>query len=226
MEAATGTTVSAFDYDSFGNLEPTTAVGVTSPYTFSGRESDPESGLYYYRARYYDPFAGRFISEDPIGFTAKDLNLYRYVFNSPINALDPDGKQLVFAAAESRESVIQGAQVGGFVGSLINRIFTLVQLNLAFVETQLPGSDVQEFRFAITNKPPLERNFTKDIRENFEKHFAGQFVEFGELFPSLNVQIIVLSREAVIDLFNSRIRPGTGFDLLMEFLKEENPFKS
>ncbi|NEZ65245.1 hypothetical protein D0962_21115 [Leptolyngbyaceae cyanobacterium CCMR0082] len=37
----------------------------------------------YYRARYYDPAVGRFISEDPLGFDAGDANLYRYVFNSP-----------------------------------------------------------------------------------------------------------------------------------------------
>ena len=43
--------------------------------------------------RHYDPRTGRFISEDPILFKGKDFNLYRYVFNDPINKLDPDGKQ-------------------------------------------------------------------------------------------------------------------------------------
>jgi RHS repeat-associated protein len=41
-----------------------------------GRELDRETGLYYYRARYYDPKVGRFISEDPIGFSAGDTNLH------------------------------------------------------------------------------------------------------------------------------------------------------
>src|SRR5208283_5756072 len=41
---------------------------ITQPFTYAGREYDPESGLYYYRARYYDPTEGRFISKDPIGF--------------------------------------------------------------------------------------------------------------------------------------------------------------
>jgi hypothetical protein len=45
----------------------------------------------YYRARYYDPGVGRFISEDPIGFDGGDPNLYRYVGNSPINFTDPSG---------------------------------------------------------------------------------------------------------------------------------------
>jgi hypothetical protein len=41
----------------------------------------------------YDPTTGRWLSEDPIGFTAEDMNLYRYVKNDPINATDPSGLQ-------------------------------------------------------------------------------------------------------------------------------------
>ncbi|MCL6508391.1 MAG: RHS repeat-associated core domain-containing protein, partial [Bryobacteraceae bacterium] len=47
--------------------------------------------LYYYRARYYDPHTGRFLSEDPIGFAAGDSNLSRYVENGPTNWVDPTG---------------------------------------------------------------------------------------------------------------------------------------
>jgi hypothetical protein len=47
--------------------------------------------LYYYRARYYDAKAGRFISKDPIGFGGEDANLFRYVENNPVNFIDPFG---------------------------------------------------------------------------------------------------------------------------------------
>jgi RHS repeat-associated protein len=57
---------------------------------FTGREWDPEIGLYYYRARYYDPRMGRFISEDPIRFLG-GVNFYAYVLDRPINAKDPNG---------------------------------------------------------------------------------------------------------------------------------------
>jgi RHS repeat-associated protein len=57
---------------------------------YTGREWDPETGLYYYRARYYDPKVGRFISEDPIGFRG-GVNFYSYVGGNPINRLDPFG---------------------------------------------------------------------------------------------------------------------------------------
>jgi len=71
-------------------------VSVTWPRTgygnkaFTGREWDPETGLYYYRARYYDPKIGRFISEDPIGFAA-GTNFYNYVENNPVRYTDPYG---------------------------------------------------------------------------------------------------------------------------------------
>jgi len=57
---------------------------------YTGREGDPETGLYYYRARYYDPKVGRFISEDPIRF-AGGVNFYSYVTNNPVALADPLG---------------------------------------------------------------------------------------------------------------------------------------
>ena len=50
-----------------------------------------ELGIYNYRARYYNPSTGRFLSEDPIGFAGRDTNLYRYVKNNPIRFRDPTG---------------------------------------------------------------------------------------------------------------------------------------
>lgn len=60
-------------------------------YTYTGREWDKETGLYYYRARYYDPIEGRFISKDPISFAGGDVNLYGYTQQNPINFNDPAG---------------------------------------------------------------------------------------------------------------------------------------
>ena len=63
----------------------------TNPYTFTGRRFDPESGLYYYRARYYDAKLGRFLSRDPIGFEGSEWNLYEYLNGMPLRFLDPSG---------------------------------------------------------------------------------------------------------------------------------------
>ncbi|MDZ7616772.1 MAG: RHS repeat-associated core domain-containing protein, partial [Patescibacteria group bacterium] len=58
---------------------------------YTGREFDSETGLYYYRARYYHAELGQFVSRDPIGYDAGDVNLYRYVGTSPIGRTDPTG---------------------------------------------------------------------------------------------------------------------------------------
>jgi RHS repeat-associated protein len=78
-------------YDSFGNITSQTNANVDFRFGYTGREFDGETGLYYYRARYYDASIGRFISEDPMGFGAGDSNLYRYVGNSATNYTDPTG---------------------------------------------------------------------------------------------------------------------------------------
>jgi RHS repeat-associated protein len=84
---ASGGIVSALSYDSFGQLSGSS----TTRYTYTGRELDGESGLFYYRARSYDSQRGRFTSEDPLGFEAGDLNLYAYVYNQPLRMSDPSG---------------------------------------------------------------------------------------------------------------------------------------
>ncbi len=81
-----------YEYDAFGGLNSAMA-GATddSRYRYTGREFDAETGLYYYRARYFDSNSGRFIGQDPIGFDGGDSNLYRYVSNIPTTYRDPSG---------------------------------------------------------------------------------------------------------------------------------------
>ena len=95
-----GAVAESYVYQGFGEassldsngLELDPSVRIGNPYAFTAREFESQSGLYYYRARYYDPQYGRFIQEDPIGVDSGEGNLYRYVFNSPINFVDPNGK--------------------------------------------------------------------------------------------------------------------------------------
>jgi RHS repeat-associated protein len=86
---------------------------------FTGREFDSESHLYYYRARYYDPALGRFLSADPIGFAAGDSNFYRYVSNNPLKYKDPSGKIIPAILA-----TYVAYEVGYFIGSLFNSATT------------------------------------------------------------------------------------------------------
>jgi RHS repeat-associated protein len=78
-------------YDAYGNILSESSPSNGDRFKFTGREWDSEIGQYYYRARYYGPAAGRFISEDPLSFAGGDTNLFRYVRNRPNLMVDPRG---------------------------------------------------------------------------------------------------------------------------------------
>ena len=94
----------------------------------------------YYRARYYDPVTGRFISEDPIGFGAGDTHLYLYVYGDPVNLVDPFG-----LAALAPDSVFRGQRTAattaeGFILGAIERcLFGFVASGLSIVAAQAVG---------------------------------------------------------------------------------------
>ena len=64
-------------------------------YKFNGKEIDEQTGYYYYGARYYDPTMSVFLSVDPHAEKHPNINPYVYVANNPINAIDPDGRDIV-----------------------------------------------------------------------------------------------------------------------------------
>jgi RHS repeat-associated protein len=78
-----------YTYDSYGKLTASTGT-LTNPFQYTAREFDAETGIYEYRARYYDQNVGRFLSEDPIAFKA-GINFYKYVSNNPLSWRDPTG---------------------------------------------------------------------------------------------------------------------------------------
>ncbi len=83
---ATGNVTESTTYDSFGKA----TTPLSTRYQYTGREYDEFSGLYFYRARWFDANLGRFISEDPIGLGA-GINQFSYVGNDSLNSTDPMG---------------------------------------------------------------------------------------------------------------------------------------
>jgi RHS repeat-associated protein len=88
---STGNVVHEYKYSVYGEIVEETGNSVENPFTYTSREIDRETGLMYYRARYYDPELGRFLSEDPIGFLGDNVNLYAITQNNTINFTDPLG---------------------------------------------------------------------------------------------------------------------------------------
>jgi RHS repeat-associated protein len=78
-----------YNYDSFGKQTNSTG-SLVNPFRYTARESDTETGLYYYRARYYDPQIGRFLLEDPL-YSGGEMSFYTFVGNDATNYVDPWG---------------------------------------------------------------------------------------------------------------------------------------
>ena len=94
-------------YSAYGVLASQTNAAVQPRFGYTGQMLDAATGLYYYRARWYDAATGNFISQDPLAFTAGDTNLTRYCGNGPTNAVDPTGEFF---------GMLGGGAVGGILG--------------------------------------------------------------------------------------------------------------
>ena len=164
---AAGAVVATRQYDAWGNLE----VGATSAGpSFTGREWDAETNLYYFRARYLDPKVGRFISEDPMPDVGHSL--YAYVRNDPVDNIDPSGEQETCVHAFNAQYVGPG---GGY-GATHHKPFTWFEsnpldpkrFNLINFIGQCPSSQPKFVRLKVPSYGPskIAPQFTYDIGPN------------------------------------------------------------
>jgi len=102
-----GYAVARYDYDAFGRpLQVTDSIA--NDYLFATKEYEKHAGLYFFGARYYDPFAGRWLTPDPMGFI-DGPNVYAYVKNNPVNLVDLFGYDAIVLNAP-RGAAIAGHQ--------------------------------------------------------------------------------------------------------------------
>ena len=90
LSDSNGDTVQTYEYSIYGQVAASDPNFLTNPYLFTGRRFDIETGLYYYRARYYNPYIGRFMQTDPVGYD-DGINWYAYCGNNPLVYTDPSG---------------------------------------------------------------------------------------------------------------------------------------
>jgi RHS repeat-associated protein len=101
-DGTTGAVGDKYTYSAYG--ESPSLAG--NAFRYTGRRVDAETGLYYYRARYYSPRLGRFLQPDPIGYQG-GLNLYAYVGGDPLNLTDPTGHSPSEVASSSNQLIPQ-----------------------------------------------------------------------------------------------------------------------
>jgi RHS repeat-associated protein len=92
-----GTVTDTYDYDAWGNTVNTTG-STPNVYLFRGERYDADLGLYYLRARYFDPLTGRFLTRDPgAGHVVVPATLHKYLYagGNPVTAEDPTGRSVI-----------------------------------------------------------------------------------------------------------------------------------
>jgi RHS repeat-associated protein len=136
---ASATVTDTYNYDAFGNLLNSTGTTPNS-YLYRGEQYDSDLGLYYLRARYYNPFTGRFMSRDPEGgrpFYPKSLHKYIYASGDPVNRVDPRGRTDLVEFIGTVKASMQEAKVylnvigcGIAIGSSITTSILTQSLNI------------------------------------------------------------------------------------------------
>lgn len=130
----------SYEYDAFGNTV-STAGSTPNEFFYRGEQLDSDLGLYYLRARYYNPVSGRFLSQDPYPgeiITPSSLHRYRYASGNPTNRVDPFGTE---DAVEDEEADSLSEAGGQGARNLANRINCMLYTGASLLDTISPFLD-------------------------------------------------------------------------------------
>lgn len=170
---ASGNITARFEYTPYGVSVPSMGAAPNGV-GYTGHVNDPESGLVYMQARYYDPVVGRFLSVDPVGVLEDSLlhfNRYIYGYNNPVKFNDPDGRcpfcvPLAVAGRVAASAAIGAAiEVGvqmAFEGKSLSEVDTSDVAVAAAVSGALPGMGSLALR--IKTAAPIVQRSVKAIK--------------------------------------------------------------
>ncbi len=159
-----GTVTDTYAYDAFGN----TSHGLGSspnPYQFNGQANDG-TGLYFLRARYYNPGDGRFLSQDPLmGSDSDPASLHRYLYASgdPVNRMDPGGRE---------DFSLSGVLAATGVASSLGGILDAAEFAIKDQFAAAAGVDISQEKViaaTITGNLGLGNEWTGPIQESIQR---------------------------------------------------------
>jgi RHS repeat-associated protein len=145
IASTSGTVIDHVVYDTYGNIVSESNATNGDRFKWAGMAFDAAIGLYFDKARYYDPVTGRFIKQDPAGFGAGDVNLYRYTENDPTDLADLNGEQ----------DFLDYIPVVGTLGALWDTTSTYSRESRRAVELDNALADYNKQRFAGVGPVPL-----------------------------------------------------------------------
>jgi RHS repeat-associated protein len=190
MADANGAIVESYRFDAWGRVlavydasgQPLAQSAIGNRYLWQGREYSWTTGLYYFRARWYDPVTGRWLSKDPIGISG-GLNLYAFCGNNPVNFVDPLGL-LIRAPTQAEEAAIQNAiarmHAAGYV-NVAQGLEEALRGGRIVIDTDLEALGEESFQIIYLNPAyiPIEMS-NDDLSYIFINTLAHEYVHLKQ----------------------------------------------
>ncbi|WP_138752825.1 RHS repeat domain-containing protein [Paenibacillus sinopodophylli] len=205
MVDTNGEVINSYEYDEWGKITKKTE-GIANEFKYAGEIYDEETGLYYLRARYYDPNVGRFINEDTYEGEITNplsLNLYTYVHNNPLLYIDPTGNWATVITAnwtinemkwKYQEAYEQGNKEDmRYWSSEANKLRELIRNASWFKEQGLNENDIMQ----STDKMIPEDVVMKLARDSTIKWIESDENGFGLYANATKVAVTFLGRGAI-----------------------------
>ena len=175
---SSGAVVDSYTYDAWGNAQSAVGNGLSAignRYLFQGREFSFATGLYNFRARWYDPASGRWLSKDPIGLEG-GLNLYAFCGNDPVNCVDPGGMDIAV--------ICNGPTEGNPIGHSAVAITGLGVYS--YGNNTTPGSSLKDYIngqiprrnstiIIIPTTPEQDQAALEEAKKDFKKPYSTPF---------------------------------------------------
>jgi len=140
LTSLAGAVTDTFEYDAFGNQINHTG-STPNNYLYRGEQYDPDLGMYYLRARYYNPETGRFLSRDPKEgkpWIPPSLHSYLYANGDPVDGIDPSGREVLIGYSFINSSITKAGAYLALAGVGASIVCELVEVAEELDDTREP----------------------------------------------------------------------------------------